>query len=244
MTPAIRFDTSNFSRALAQFRKLSQRDFETVLREQARGVVRNIIAFTPPARGKADSGARKLGEKAVTASLARILKPGTPDFIAFFERVNGGPTARNRTLGLIYSRVLEKGDLDSFHQGHRDNEGRTPKGAGNIALVERRAYQWFKKQVQARVGKLASGWNKAAARLGYSPPAWIRRHGNGRGDCELQLTGDDMRILISNEVKFAGSVKDIERSVKKAIAIQTRSMERRVAFATEKAAKRAGFRSR
>lgn len=240
MKPALHFDTSAFSRALAAMRKTSKRDFQTLLREQARGVVRQIIAFTPPAQGKANSEARKLGEKAVAASLARILKTGSPDFIEFFERLDAG---RRGALGYDYSRVLQKGDLASFHQRLRDQDGRTERG-GEAALVDKRAYQWFRKQTQARVGKLASGWNKAAERLGYSPPAWIRRHGTGRGDCDIQLSGEQMRIVISNEVKFAGNVKDIERSVKKGLANQTRSMERRVADFVAKNARRAGFRAR
>jgi hypothetical protein len=241
MKPALKFDTSRFSRALAEMRKTSKRDFETLLREQARGVVRHIIAFTPPAQGKADSGARKLGEKAVAASLARIMKPGTPEFVEFFERLNGNGA---RKLGLLYTRVLEKGGIASFHRSRRDRDGRTPRDGGDVALVERRDYEWFKKSAQARVGTLASGWNKAAARLGYNPPAWIARHGTGSGSCEVQLAGEKMRIVISNEVSFAGNVRDIERSVRKALEIQTRGMERRVAHHLARNAKRAGFRTR
>lgn len=261
----LHFDTSGFSKALEKFRKLSKRDFETVLREQARGVVRHVIALTPPSQGKANGEAKKRGEATIAADLARILSPGNQAFIDRFVEFNGGTEAKElfghkgaAALGFVYTKVLQKGDLTTWHDSRRRGDGRVKqvnKGVTtglkkkdlrglDVGLVESKTYAWFRKRVQARVGLLAGGWNRAAERLGYNPPAWIRRHGAERGGIDISLAGEKMRIVISNQVKFAGNVKGLERRVQKAINLQTRAMLRRVEFAEKKAAKRAGFRTR
>lgn len=285
MNPTIRIDTSGFSRAFAAFRKTSKRDLEVLLREQARGVVRHIIAFTPPSRGKADLTARRRGEVAVISDIARIFSSATPGFYDRFIDFHGGYEAKEdfahrgaAALGFIYTRALSRWEMEGWHNDRRGNRGRvkaidrkTKLSASEIAdgganrkraaqvttglrrsdlraldvgLVKKNDYEWFKKRASERVGLLASGWNRAAERLNYRPPAWIRRHGTQRGKCDVQLSGENMRITLSNKVPFVGSVKDLERRVKQGVAIQTRNMERRTASYLEKAAKRAGFRTR
>ena len=77
-----------------------------------------------------------------------------------------------------------------------------------------------------------SGWNPAAEKLGYSPPAWIARHGSARGQCELSIEGDHMRIAFVNDVKFTSQVQGLPARVQTAVDWQTRDMLRRVdAFA-------------
>jgi len=260
----LRIDTSRFARALAEMRKYSKRDFDTLLREQARGFVRHVIGLTPPARGKADSNARKRGEAMVSADLAKIFKPVSARQLERFESASGGQMAEKfghrgaAALGEIYTKVLKKGDLVAYHQARRRRDGRVMavnrdattglrardlRGL-DVGLVEKKTYEWFKKRVQARVGLLGGGWNNAAAKLGYNPPAWIRRHGTGRGDCIVSLGGDRLKIRVSNDVPFAASVRGMTRRVNQALNLQARGMERRVAHAVAKGAKRAGLRAR
>lgn len=262
--PALRFKTEGFSKALGELRKFSKRDFTVLLKEQARGVVRRLVNLTPPAQGKADSQARKRGETAVAADLARIFRPVSQSQIDKFQEAHGSERADSfghkgaKSLGQIYTRVLQKSDLTSFHQARRRGDGRVMQVNGDATtglrkrdlrgldkgLVETKTYQWFKRRVQERVGLLGAGWNRAAQKLGYNPPQWIKRHGEGRGDCTISLSGERMRIRVTNDVPFAGTVKNIHRRVNQAIAGQAEAMRRRVEHFVKKAAQRAGFKSR
>ncbi len=255
-------DASLFSLALRKYAKALKKDHSEALKEAARNFTRRIIAITPPSQGKSGSGARKLGEGAVESDIGRIIRGAPKDFVQFFEKVNGGPYApaapQNKgaaALGLIYSQSLRRPDLAPFHEDKRNKSNgrvfrRSNPGQGihnpggrrsGIGLTDRASLQWFKKDTAKKVGKLASGWNAAAEGLGYKAPAWIRRHGSSRGDVLLQLEGDDMHVTISNQVKFAGSVKGLQRRVQSALDMQARAMERRVSYVQRKAQASAGL---
>jgi hypothetical protein len=169
-------------------------------------------------------------------------------------------------LGFIYTRALERREMAQWHWSRRRKDGRVTTiggGAGlnreaaarittglrkrdlralDVGLVEKGAYAWFRKSVQGRVGLLASGWNRAAETLGYTPPQWIRRHGTSRGSIDITTANGAFRVRVTNDVKFAGSVKDLSRRVQSALNQQAQAMEKRVKFFEEKAAKRAGFK--
>lgn len=226
-TATIKINSYRFAKAMEDFMRYSRRDFGLVLKEQAKGFIRRVISVTPPSQGKADSESRKRGEQAVYSDLYRIFDPAKKN--------------------VEYDNLLQRGSMESWHKTRRGRNGRvwrTVDRKKDVARVSKSDFQWFRKEVQKKVGILASGWNRAAESLGYNPPEWIRRHGTGRGDYQPRLSGDNMRITIRNEVKFAGSTQGLKRQVQWAIDTQAEAMERRVAFFLKRNARRAGMRAR
>lgn len=169
-------------------------------------------------------------------------------------------------LGFIYTRALERGEMAGWHGARRHKDGRVGrigKGEGlnrtaaahvttglrkgdlkllDIGLVEQRDYEWFKKSLQKHVGFLAGGWNRAARNLGYNPPAWIRRHGEGAGSVSIEMGRDRFVVIVSNDVKYAGNVKDLTRNVQRALDETAAAMDRKVEFYLAKVAKSSGLK--
>lgn len=99
----------------------------------------------------------------------------------------------------------------------------------DVGLVRRSEFDAYVKQQQQRVGILGGGWNAAAEQFGVSRPAWISRHGTGRGSVPvMELDGERMKIVISNDVGYTGEVKGLQARVQKALDWQARDMNRRV----------------
>jgi hypothetical protein len=98
----------------------------------------------------------------------------------------------------------------------------------DLALVLDTEYRSYVAAQQQKVGILAAGWNPAAEELGVSRPAWISRHGAGHGHCSIQFEGEKLSILISNDVRYANRVADLQARVQKALDWQARDMNRRV----------------
>lgn len=256
-------DAKRFNRSLISFATYSTKSNKTVLLEVSRNFVRRVIAITPPSQGKSNSESKKRGETAIAADLRRIMMPGPQDFIDRFIDFNNGRDAKYlfghkgaAALGFVYTRALTKGELDDWHNSRRRKDGRVMRVNSRVTtglkkrdlrgldqgLVETRTYNWFRRKVQKRVGALAAGWNRAAASLGYRPPAWIRRHGEANGSVSINIEGGILRVLISNDVKYAGNVKDLKRRVQTALNQQSEALERRVAFYLKKNGKGAGFK--
>lgn len=98
----------------------------------------------------------------------------------------------------------------------------------DLAVVPKRAFDRYVARSKGQVGILASGWNAAAERVGYRPPAWITRHGTRHGQCIVDLDGDRMRIVFTNAAPFANNVRDLAARVQKAVDWQARDMNRRI----------------
>jgi hypothetical protein len=258
----LEIDTGRINRALFLFAYHSKKSGLDVLLDQSKGSVRRAIALTPPSRGKADSAARKLGEDALHDDLKQIFDPIDPaEWKAFFDAEGGlkiVPTSRANGRGAAVTDLtlfLKRNDMEAFHESlrskstgrvrhvNRDNLiGRKRSDISQIAFVTKSDFAWFERENRKKVGKLASGWNAAAQKLGYNPPAWIRRHGTSRGQFDLVITPDRFSVTATNDVRFSNQVKGLERQIQTALNQQAEAMEKRLAFFLEKQAARAGIK--
>ncbi len=214
---ALRVDSTVFfehAEKLMRHSKLSAQDF---MLKQGKLFMKDMVGLTPPGdettRGLA---AKRQGEKAIEADLAKVFLP-------------------------VGANVREK-DLEAIHQSQRNSRGRV--GNKRLREVVREKDFWaYRRKVKRKVGTLAAGFNRASARLGYRPPAWIWRHPS-LGAIKVGFHDKGIKIKIVNKVRFAGKVKDLERHAQRALNLRGQALRRQWKAYKHRLAQKSGFRRR
>jgi hypothetical protein len=217
MKSEIQVDTRAFMATAARFLATSKRDHLVVMREQAKGVIKEVILLTPPGRPGMSGGSRARGAAKVKSDILRLMK------------------------GTSVDAKVQRRDIAAIHAPRR-RRGRVTSRITPRILVPMDALRAYVREKQARVGRLASGWNTAAARLGYKPPEWIWRN-DGPGAIEIRVTKSDIIIRATNQIPWASEISLLEQRVQTALNIQRGKMERRLASYLAKAAARSGLRT-
>ena len=209
-------NTDAFNRALSEFMAGSKREAVVVLKEQARGIMRNLFMVTPPGRANISSSkARKKGRDNVKADALKVVRPVT--------------------------RNPEQSNVAALIKSHRRG-GRVRHEVNPRITVPLDAFKAYIAKKQALVGFLASGWNEAAARLGVKPAAWIWQN-EGPGDLQITITESGIRIVMTNKVKYASSISELRSRLQWAVNQQRRAIERRLKRFHEEQARKAGFKT-
>ena len=220
MNVHMKFDMRQIQRAIKNLEPVVKKSRQELVEQAAKGFVKTIASITPPgSQGATGSTAKKQGEAAIINDLAKVMKAVR--------------AKRNQQLQ----------SPQDIHKRFRDaRTGRiNPRNLQKPYPVPGAEFNALKKTLLGRVGWLASGWNAAAQKLGVRLPAWISRHGTGAGVILVTSDGRRFRIEISNAVKYAGSVKDLDRRIQKAVTYQANAMQRQADFLLHKAVKKAGF---
>ena len=194
----------------------------------ARRFVRNVADITPPATGKADSIAKKRGEAAILRDLLKIAIPTT---VAGPSHAAREVLASAEDLLTAHATALSAGTVD--RRKVHDKLFVSPTTFNRVLAL-----------LQKRVGWLAAGLNAAAARLGASLPAWIKRHGNRFGRIEVHPSRHGLRIRIIQNVPFADDVKNYARHWNFALQKEIASLTRQARAIFERKAGRAKARLR
>jgi len=217
MSRELRINTTAFNAALNRFMQHSKRDAEVVLRQQARGLMKSLIDVTPPGgRNVSNAKARARGINSLKADAFKVVEVVSPKRA---EETNVEPLiSRHRVQGRVKQEV-------------------TPR-----ILVSAAALRAYLKKQQAKVGFLASGWNQAASKLGFKPPAWIW---NNRGPGAVVIEVNERRIAVraTNRVKYASGFRDMSSLVQWAVNLQTQKLRRQLTNFLAGTARRAGFKS-
>lgn len=212
------FNTKRFQSALNKYMDGSKRKLETVLKQQAKGIVRNVIAVTPPGGPNVSPGkARQRGTRKVKRDISKVV------------------------LGVSDSRVQQQ-NIEAAVSPFRRN-GTIRRGPAVKVKVPRQKLAQFIRMKQSHVGKLASGWKPAARKFGATVPAWVARH-NSPGSATVSINNNRLRIVISNRVRYAAQMYNIHRRLQWAINLQRNNLERQIKFNQQRAARQAGFRTR
>jgi hypothetical protein len=233
MSKNISVDTAAFNQTMRRFMKTSNRAAAVVLKEQARGVLRRVVDWTPPGgKGAQGSSAKKRGEAAVERDILKLMRP---------VKSYGRDSDALRAAGMFIDTPSNDSPA-AIHKANRSKTGRVrrklnPKIA--IKATDLRRYIAAKKKM---VGFLASGWKTAATKLGVSLPAWVTRH-TGSGRATIKSTATLIEVSATNTVRNAPSL-DMERRVQSALNSQAAAMVRRLEnFAVRQAARQSGLRS-
>ena len=220
MNVHMKLDMRQIQRAIKNLEPVVKKSRQELVEQAAKGFVKTIASITPPgSQGATGSTAKKQGEAAISNDLAKVMKA-----------VRSKRNAQLQSPQDIYKRFRDQ------------RTGRiNPRNLQKPYPVPGAEFNALKKTLLGRVGWLASGWNAAAQKLGVRLPAWISRHGTGAGVIIVTSDGRRFRIEISNAVKYAGSVKDLDRRIQKAVTYQANAMQRQADFLLHKAVKKAGF---
>jgi hypothetical protein len=221
MNARMRFDLRPIQRGIKALAPQVKKSRRELAEEAARGFVKEVAAITPPAsKGKRGSGAKKAGEGAIIADLARVM------------------VAAARRKG------VKLGDPAEIHKRLRDpHTGRiNPRNLQHPYPVDASALRALKRALLRRVGELAAGWNAGAQKLGVKLPAWVARHGSKRSSAAVLNTFARFRIILTNAVKYVTNVESYDRRIQSAINIQGKKMQRKAEFLLKRALRQAGWK--
>lgn len=201
-------DTERFDAALARMIASSKRDAVTVMKEQAKGIMRYVQAYTPPAsKGATGSAARMQGVNAVRS---RMKAYGTPaQAFAIVKSSKGEDVAK------YFWEVFKAGERDKANAVLREVTGKNiapfddgkiftalmikrKKARGiNYYISDPKKLKDFSKEAERHVGTLAAGWNPAMVLLGLTPPSWISRH-EGNGEADIKIGEGTVQVIAHN----------------------------------------------
>jgi len=229
----VEFDRTRFDAALREFRRYSRRSLQEVLRQQAKGIVRQIADRTPPGGPSTfGSQAKKRGEAAVERDIRKILVAGSYNSRAAAK--DGDLSAANWANYVV--------DPASVHKRYRNARGRVRREITPKIKVKAGDLKRLISAKKKMVGYLASGWKQAAAKFGAKLPAWITRH-SGAGSSREVSSQVSIEVVATNSVGYADKAANINQIVQASLNAQAGNMRRQVESYLARAAKRAGFRA-
>lgn len=216
MSREFKLDTTAFMQTAVRFLANSKRNALTVLKDQAKGVLKEVIAITPPGAANVSPGkARSRGAAQVKADILKVVRGVKPD-----------RAQETRIHPLVQARRIR---------------GRVPVAVEPRITVPSDQLKAYIKARQQRVGFLASGWNMAAAKLGFKPPAWVWRH-QAPGAVDIRVSDKDILIRATNQVHYASQISRLRDRLQQALNMQRQKMERQLKAFFEKAGRKAGFK--
>lgn len=234
----LHFRTEGLERAAREYAGRAGKGFDEAWTMATRGVIRNVIAITPPGQGKR------------TGAVAGIR--GASAMLTGQDKARG-LAAVNRDLGKMF---IGKPYLGKRKEQHPDPEADhrvlvklSPKGlrsgtqtsVGVIPLtVDTRKLQALGLRIENAVGTLASGWSDGAASMGVTVPAWIKKAGQGSTTGPRKQAGQYFFQMAANRVPNA-LAGEMGRRIPYAMAYAQGDLERNTGGVARKAALDSGF---
>ncbi len=199
-------NTGRFNEALKRFRKTSKRAVGIVLKEQARGVLRKVVDWTPPGgKGAQGSAAKKRGEAAVERDIFKLMRP---------VKSFGKDADALRGAGMFIEAPSAESPA-AIHKANRSKTGRVRRKLNPKIAIKASDFRRYVASKKKMVGFLASGWKAAATKLGVSLPAWVTRH-TGSGGGVIKSTAASIEVSATTRVRNARML-ELERRVQSAI---------------------------
>ena len=256
MADGFTLDTRDFDKAVVKLLSTSKRDAREVMKVQAKGVIKNLYAITPPNKGRVSRSSPTLnGKQHGVAAINRDLLGGKKRAGIFFvadggliskwakQQPDGTVKLWTRKDGTIigtettlFKPQASAGEMKTHHRRYFRNGRMSRAGTGDKTVgrwkfidkmvVSKSAYSAFLKMLSDEVGDSCSGWNEAAAALGYKPPAWIWNH-KGSGGFVFTVTDSALVIRMTNAVPWIEKIPRMrwESKIQLALNLQTGAME-------------------
>jgi hypothetical protein len=202
---------SAFNALLAQ----SKKSTDELWTQQVSGIVRNLFAVTPP-----------MGGKDASVKMPAPGKKARGIVINFGEGKARGKSTIESDIAFAF-RKSKKSDENALNQylARRTKQKRFRRFGEKINATAQDVAA-VKKNILARQGTTASGWNSAVSKLGISVPKWISGHSKvpSKFSINNSRTGFyDFEAV--NGTNHTDSAR-IERRIAIAINMQANSIER------------------
>ena len=173
------------------------------MKEQVRGVIRELFILTPPNRGSVTGiKAKKAGENTIAADVRAVFRGENlkqPEVSSFSE------------MSKVMKASRRPGSIRA-----------TPKKI-RVKAPSALIAQYIKKK-QKKVGYLASAWAMAAIKVGsVRVPGWIKRH-SAPGSSTIKEVPDGISASITNAVEWADTVYGLRARINAALRKQTRKI--------------------
>lgn len=197
-----KLDASRFIRGLTAAIPTSRKDASALLLMQGRGLMKTVIAITPPGSSHKENSndAKWRGELMVESDMRKVVAP-----------------TRRKSAKPI--------DIAAAINARRNKRtGRVRKSKQEPIYVPTADFSRELKRRKGLVGTLAAGWKEAARFVGYNRvPAWIMRHSTP-GHAKLTVTGQEITLTVTNASRFASDIKGMQRRVQWALNLQGKRM--------------------
>lgn len=242
-----RVDIARMLRKLQAVPKVLEEEMSRLVLQEARGFVKDVVSFTPPAsRGITGTAAKKQGERKIDSDLGGIFAPvkikgrrTIPHLFGDYAPDTG------RKPPYIVPTVESHPDPGGIYTARKQRRhgGRLTRGQKAPYYVAAPKIQQLKTKLKKKVGQLAAGYNAAAQRLNVPLPAWVRRHGNKYGRVQVRTGASSFTVAITNSVPY-GQAQHMQRIADRTLAIRRNKLERRLPFVLRAAIKKAGLKTR
>lgn len=228
-----------------------QRVARELIETEARGFVRDAVQSTPPfhARPVADDPgkfatvkggeAKKAAEAKIDREAAALFAPVTLKGKRRITHVFGKPMKRPMTVPTreLHPDVAAIWD-ERTRRRFATKRKKISRGQKAPFYVARPKLLRAIAERKKAVGKLASGWSAAAAKLNVKLPSWITRHGSGRGQVQVRMTGYSYSVRIENNVPY-GDALQLQGIADRAAKIRERKLAARMPHVIRGAIRRA-----
>ncbi len=234
-------DLSRLNAQIAAIQSATGKDTATIIKDQARLFVKQVIELTPPPG--LNAAAKQQGEKAIERDLMKIFTPINEDFLTAVGSQFGVSGIDhwltldgNKKQEIKWDRIDPTGaGMPGFHHANQDRRGRTR----NLKRDGRQGSKWYSpyvvtfqdfaaylEKIKAHVGRRKATWGKSFKALGGHLPAWIDRHtGEVQGSCTVMLNGKTPRIEMT--AAAPGLLQD-QRIIQSALRIRAATVARRL----------------
>jgi len=168
------FFARRFERYLARSIQISRRSAEVVVREQARGLIRQAFIYTPPMAGRSFFQGKKASQRAIQATISRatIIKSQTKVERSLASQTSSTP--REVLLEMLEDLKLSPAALADKIRANQRPDKHYPDSAQKF-YASRQSVKSVQQIFERTMGVTAAGWCTAATALGVVFPDWIGR---------------------------------------------------------------------
>lgn len=233
----IHLDDRQWKLAVKEFWAATNKDLQTVLRDQGRLFTRDVAKYTPPTgrtpNNESWSAQKRAGEEAIKNDMLAFARPikslsviSDPKNKVLRERLKNMIDRKDyktliavlQKLGVPITRVFEKFPTEIYDKFRGKNSKRIRKGkAQPWFVIDSASYAAELKNRQKKVGEAKSGWRRAAAILKATLPGWVTRRKGDGGIVDDTGKKAEQSITLWNAVEYAqrwgASIRILDRAM-------------------------------
>lgn len=221
------FFADRFSRYLGRSIQVGRRTTEAIVREQAKGLIRNAFKFTPPMAGRSFAKGYSASKKAITSSARKALVMRNEETVQRALRTVKNEARKNALQDLARELAVEPKKLVHFIKENQKPDKRYPDSAPrHFSTVQKR--KAVIALLEKTIGVTAAGWCSAASAFGVTFPDWVARWRNkNNGSVSVRTTDTFVEFKASNPNRHTDSTT-IQRALDNAYHRQAEAMRARL----------------